>query len=461
MVFMGARCTDAARAHELIPLMQESTSNIPGLISSVSQSSLFERGLSGGRRIDIEITGDDLGKIMNLGRGIMGQVSEMYPMESTGTSVRPTPSLDLASPELHIRRNREKAAQRGVNTLDLGYTINALVDGAYAGDYWHQGNKIDLVITAPTRLSSRTQDVAQLQIGTPTGEMLPLAAVADIQVTTGPDRVLRIDRQRAVTIQVKPGQGIALEDAMQRINAEVIDPIRRGGDLEGGRYQINLGGTADELKQMRTALGGSMLLAIVITYLLIAALYESFFYPLVIMVSVPMAAVGGFAGLQVLNMFKYQALDTLTMLGFIILVGTVVNNAILIVNQALVYIREHQMDHRGAVVESVRGRVRPIFMSTLTTVLGMTPLVLLPGAGSELYRGLGSVVLGGLVVSTIFTLILVPMLFSLMYELQQQLRTRFTFIRRSPADTAAVAEPTWTELAAEPSGEGADVRRPR
>ncbi len=158
-----------------------------------------------------------------------------------------------------------------------------------------------------------------------------------------------------------------------------------------------------------------------ITFLLIAALYESFVYPLVIMISVPMAAVGGFAGLRLLNVFITQRLDTLTMLGFIILVGTVVNNAILIVNQALNYIRDEGFDHNTAVEKSVEGRIRPIFMSTMTTVLGMLPLVLFPGAGSELYRGLGSVVLGGLLVSTFFTLFLVPMLFTLMYELKLKL----------------------------------------
>ena len=151
-------------------------------------------------------------------------------------------------------------------------------------------------------------------------------------------------------------------------------------------------------------------------YLLMAALFESWLYPLVIILSVPLGAVGGILGLTVLNLFVPQSLDVLTMLGFVILIGTVVNNPILIVHQSLNHMHEDGLSASEAILASIRTRVRPIFMTTTTTVLGLLPLVLFPGAGSELYRGLGSVVLGGLVVSTIFTLILVPTMFSLAIE---------------------------------------------
>ena len=158
-----------------------------------------------------------------------------------------------------------------------------------------------------------------------------------------------------------------------------------------------------------------------------AALFESFVYPLVIMVSVPMGAVGGILGLKLLSGYLWlrgeppQSLDVLTMLGFVILVGTVVNNAILIVHQALTFMRQDKLSARQGVLESVRARVRPIFMTTATTVFGLSPLVFFPGAGSELYRGLGSVVLGGLLVSTLFTLVLIPTLFTLMVDLKSYL----------------------------------------
>lgn len=418
-MFMGARSVDPNRAAELVPVMRHASEGLPGVLSGVSQASLFERGMGTGRTVDIEITGPELSQLIALGQRVQDEVRRIFPPE-TETSVQPIPDLDMGSPELHVRPNSVKAAERGIQTVDLGYTINALVDGAYAGPYWHEGKEIDLVIFGSDQFLQRTQDIAQLPIATPRGELVAVADVSDVKLSTGPEQINRIDRERAVTIRVGPGPDISLEGAMLRIQQEILDPIVRTGDLAPG-YNFRLAGTADNLNQMRTAMTGGMIFALVITYLLLAGLYESFLYPLVIMVSVPMAAVGGFIGLQILNLFTVQRLDTLTMLGFIILIGTVVNNAILIVDQALWLIRRDRADHRTAVRESVRGRVRPIFMATLTTLLGMLPLVLFPGAGSELYRGLGSVILGGLLVSTCVTLFLVPLLFSLTYELRTRL----------------------------------------
>jgi HAE1 family hydrophobic/amphiphilic exporter-1 len=138
---------------------------------------------------------------------------------------------------------------------------------------------------------------------------------------------------------------------------------------------------------------------------------------------VPLGAVGGFFGLWLLNCFVLQPLDVLTMLGFIILVGTVVNNPILIVEQALSLMREVGMAPRKAILESVRTRIRPIFMTAFIGLFGLLPLVISPGAGSELYRGLGSVLLGGLVASTVFTLIFVPTVFDLALQLTAWLRS--------------------------------------
>jgi HAE1 family hydrophobic/amphiphilic exporter-1 len=181
--------------------------------------------------------------------------------------------------------------------------------------------------------------------------------------------------------------------------------------------------------------------ALVVTYLLMCALFESFVYPFVVMFSVPLALVGGFAGLSIVHnqtdanpLIGTQNLDVLTMLGFIILVGVVVNNAILIVHQSLNYLRGFEKDDDGnpvklalhdAVTESLRTRIRPVFMSTMTSVGGMLPLVLFPGAGSELYRGLGSVVVGGLLVSTVFTLLLVPLTLSLTLEMTSAMGALF------------------------------------
>jgi HAE1 family hydrophobic/amphiphilic exporter-1 len=213
-----------------------------------------------------------------------------------------------------------------------------------------------------------------------------------------------------------------LEEAQERIQRMVVRPLEESGALEGG-YQIALGGTTDKLVATWKSLWFNLVLAGVITYLLMAALFESWIYPAVIIASLPLGSVGGLLGLSLLNAVGarfgiYQPLDVLTMLGFVILVGTVVNNPILIVERAIQVLRTgEETDATAAIIEAVRSRVRPIFMTTFTTVLGLLPLVLFPGAGSELYRGLGAVLLGGMLFSTVVTLVLVPVLLGLCFRL--------------------------------------------
>lgn len=407
-VFMGIRAHDYRRVGELIPLIQKAGMKLPGTFTVAKQSSLFERGLTGGRTIEVEIIGPDLKKLVGMGAQVLVNVKKMIP----AAQVRPIPSLDLSSPEVHIVPKLLQAADMEVSSVDLGYTANALIDGAYAGDYYLGGDKIDLTIIGRSKHIQNTQDVKALSVATPMGSLVPLEALATVEITSGPEQVNHRERQRAITIEVSPPEDMALEDAMSQIQSEIVQPIRESGQMAGG-YRIVLSGTADKLRDTWAALEFNLMLALVITYLLMAALFESWLYPLVIIFSVPLGAVGGILGLSVLNLFMLQTLDVLTMLGFVILIGTVVNNPILIIHQSINHIKEEGASPRDAILESIRTRIRPIFMTTTTTVLGLLPLVLFPGAGSELYRGLGSVVLGGLVVSTLFTLVLVPTLFSL------------------------------------------------
>jgi HAE1 family hydrophobic/amphiphilic exporter-1 len=165
------------------------------------------------------------------------------------------------------------------------------------------------------------------------------------------------------------------------------------------------------------------------------------------MLTIPLGAVGGFIGLWMMNVFLLgrtdpPSLDVLTMLGFFMLVGTVVNNPILIVEQSIANIRENDMPIAEAILESLRDRIRPIFMTTLSGLAGLLPLVIAPGAGSELYRGIGAVLLGGLVVSTILTLIFVPAALSLMLEIQRWLAELLGWNRRSREE---VTSPSYGE----------------
>jgi len=343
--------------------------------------------------------------------------------------VRPVPNLDLGDPELRVTTDRRRAAELGISNRDLGFAVSALIDGVKASDYTYQGREIDLMVRGPREFQHRTHLLEQLPIATPRGDLVTLGSLANIELTSGPTQINHMERRRSVLIQVVPPDNLALQEAAEMLDAEILQPLRDSGRLEGG-FTARLAGAADQLAQMLETLKWNIILALIITYLLMAALFESFLYPLVIMVSVPLAALGGFIGLAVLNLFSYQALDVLTMLGFIILIGTVVNNAILVVHQSLNHMREDDMAPREAIRESTRTRIRPIFMSVTTSVFGMLPLVLFPGAGSELYRGLGSVVVGGLVVSTIFTLFLVPPLFSLVMDGKQAVGRLFSGTNR-------------------------------
>ncbi len=411
-VFMGVISAIQERTRELIPYVYGVLSKIPGMIAVVQQPSLFSSGIGEGRSIEIEIKGPDLDRLIALGREIFGQVMQHLP----GAQARPIPSLDLGNPEMRVIPNRDRLSRVGMTTADLGTTVDALVDGAKASDYRIHGEEIDLVVKGEEAKLKRTQDLAGLLIQTPKGERVTLGSLADIRLEEGPTQINRIDSERAITIRVTPSTEIPLETAMAIVRDKIVGPIKARGEL-GSLYRIDLSGTADDLTRTRSALQWNLILALVISYLLMSALFENFFYPFIIMFSVPLAAAGGFIGLFLVNVFiTYQALDIVTMLGFVILVGIVVNNAILIVHQTLNNIRDSNMEPREAIRESVRSRIRPIYMSAVTSVFGMMPLVLTPGAGSEFYRGLGSVVVGGLLVSTVFTIFLVPALLSLVLD---------------------------------------------
>ncbi len=418
-VFVGVRSADPERAALLVPVIMRLGEKLPGTMVIAFQTSLFEQGLSAGRTIDVDITGPEIEKLVGLGGQIFAQISGA----AGGTpiipnaQILPKPSLDTSNPEVWITPKWEQAADMQVTAADLGYAVDALVDGAYATDYYTGGDKIDLRIIGEEQFAKSSQSLASLPVATPTGQLVPLEAVAHVEIASGPEQINHRTRQRAITLQVTPPPNMPLEAAMDAIQKEVIDKMQAGGQLTGG-YGITLAGTADKLRSTWESLWKNLVLAVVITYLLMAATFESWIYPFVVMMTVPIGAVGGLAGLWLLNLWVPQSLDVLTMLGFIMLVGTVVNNPILIVEQSLIHLHDDGMSIGQAVIESVRLRIRPIFMTTLGGLVGLLPLVLAPGAGSELYRGIGSVLLGGLLVSTVVTLVFVPCLLSLMMELR-------------------------------------------
>ncbi len=432
LAFMGARANDEERVRELLEPFRTAARRIPGGIFVINQRSLFERGLDEGRTIDVELNGPELDRLLAIGLEVFLRTGDAVP----GSQARPIPSLELGNPEVQVRTHRRRAAELGLSNRELGFAVSALVDGAKASDYQFEGKEIDLVLKADEAYTRRTHLLDEMPIATPDGRVVTLGSVAEISEVTGPAQINHVERERTVTIRITPSEQMPLETAMERIESGILAPLRDEGQL-AGLYRAHLSGTADKLTATGRAVFWNFLLALVITYLLMAALFESFLYPFVIMFSVPLAALGGFLGLALMNVFTFQPLDVLTMLGFIILVGTVVNNAILIVHQSLNHLRDEGLEPREAIREAVRNRIRPIFMSVSTSVFGMLPLILFPGAGSELYRGLGSVVVGGLIVSTVFTIFLVPALFSLSLDVREALARRVRAVLGSESGDVA------------------------
>ena len=410
MAFFGAGAVDRTRVAELIPVLTETLYDEPGTFGFFNQPSLFSREIGGARTVALDISGSDLEAVITVAQKAAGIVGSIFP-RSDGHQMRPKPGLVLGAPEVRIYPNRVLLADNGVSAIALGQSIDAFNDGLRVAEITVDGRRIDLTLRGLEDKIDRTQGLANLPVVTADGRILPVSSLADIEITVGPTEVRHLERERTVTLQIMPAPSVALEEAIEMVQTQVIDKIAADGLPPG--ITLSLSGTADQLSQTFEAMMINFIVAIVIVYLLMAVLFESFLYPFIIMLSVPTAAAGGVLGLGLLNLLYFQPLDMLTLLGFIILVGIVVNNAILLVHQTLYHMRTEAMAVRDAILEATRNRLRPIFMSTLTSVFGMLPLVLVPGAGSELYRGLGSVVIGGLSLSAILTLLMVPALLSL------------------------------------------------
>ena len=308
------------------------------------------------------------------------------------------------------------------------------MDGREIDDYKQEGEKkIDLVVKSSDEEMSAPEALYHSMLVTEGGKSVPVSSFADLVRTTGVTEIRHLERKRTITLQVTPPFEVPLEQAMDIINTNVIKGMKDKGLLAGA--DIRQSGVADKLTETRKALQWNFLLAAVIAYLLMAALFGNFVYPLIIMFTVPLGAAGGFIGLKMVNVFlTTQPLDILTMLGFIILIGVIVNNAILIVYQSLNNVRDHGMEYREAVLEAVRTRLRPIYMSASTSIFGMLPLVIAPGPGSELYRGLGSVILGGIAFSTIFTIFVIPSLLMFFIKMEKRHRDAQLNSQRSRED---------------------------
>lgn len=399
----------------------------PGMRAFVTRGSIITSNEGGTRSVNLEISGPDLAGIYKLARLAYDRAEEVL----GNPRIQSNPSsLTLAQPLLEVRPNWERAAEVGMSAEDLGFAVAALTDGAFVSEFFLADDKIDMFLFNEGGPGASISTLDGLLMETPEGGVLPLSELAEIVETVDTATVRRIDGQRTVTLNIIPPSSIALETGVQMVREEVVNYLRDRGEIPAG-VKVEIAGAADQLDATREALANNYLVALAIVYLLMVAIFSHWGYPLLIMTTIPLGIAGGIAGLALMNLVGsvagtlglggfHQPFDMISMMGFLILMGTVVNNPILIVHRAISNLNEEQMSPVDAVREAVDSRLRPIAISAITTIFGLAPLVFLPGAGSELYRGLGIVVLGGIIGAMLVTLTMLPSLTVLVLQWRER-----------------------------------------
>ncbi len=419
-VFVVREATDRRQTEDLMAVATEKTNGLPGLRSFSSRGSIFSSNFGGTRSLNIEVSGPDLVTLFEAGTKVQAKARQVF----AKPRIKSEPaSLTLGQPLLEIRPDWERAAELGISPGDLGYTVWAYSDGAFVDDFFLDDDEIDIFLYSTAGNIERPQDLEQLMLYSPNGGIVPLSAVARLIDTVNTETIRRVDGHRTITLSIIPPKHVTLEEGVRLVRKEIIEGMRARGELPE-EIGLQLSGASDRLEATRDALAGFFAVALLIAYLLMVAVFSHWGWPLLIMTSVPIGVSGGIAGLALLNWMGghldriglypiQQPFDMITMLGFLVLIGTVVNNPILIVERAVTNVRVQSMAVVEAVTEAVRVRLRPILMGMVTTVAGLSPLVLNPGAGTELYRGLGSIVLFGLLFSTLVTLTFMPAMLGL------------------------------------------------
>ena len=397
---IGVRVLEEDRIGEMVEIVRkEILADLPDTRAFAMQGLLFGGfGADGGVQINLQSRDTEaLNKAARAGLDILQK-------ELPGAQARPNPDLELAEPELRLTPNDQRIAESGWNRVAVGQVVRALGDGLYLGEHFNGEERLDIILRAEGW--EHLEELAAIPLATPSGAVVPLGELVAIERTVGPSGIRRLDGRRTVSLEVAPPEGMSLEDVMKVIR-EKVEPKLKAMMPEDG--SIILGGSADSLDNAVASMSKIFGFAVVILFLLMAAMFKSMKDSLLVILTIPQATVGGVAFVQLTNLFTFQTMDLLTMIGFIILLGLVVNNAILLVEQT----RGGEamgLSRYDAVARALRLRMRPIFIGTFTNLFGTIPLWLSPGEGSQIYRGLAAAIVGGLSVSTVFTLILLPCL---------------------------------------------------
>jgi multidrug efflux pump subunit AcrB len=379
---------DASRIDEMMNIVRtEVLVDLPDTQAFVQRSSLLNFGFDGGRAINVDLSGNDINDLSATAMQSMGIINEALP----GAQVRPNPSPNIAEPELQLVPDDRRITAAGLDRAGLANIIRALTSGTFVGEYFDGNDRMDMILRGPVWTSP--EELASIPIATPLAGIQTIGELADIRRTVGPTQLRRVDGQRTMTLTVRPPDEMTVQEALETLR-DVAGP--RIKEVMPAGISIQYRGTADRLEGALSTMTTNLGVAAIVLFLILAAMFRSLWDAFLVLLSMPLAIAGGILALRVMNLFT-----------FVILLGLVVNNAILLVMQTRTGQREG-LSNTDAVAQAVRVRARPIYMSTLTSIFGMLPLMLVPGVGSQIYRGLATVIVGGMIVSAIFTLILMP-----------------------------------------------------
>ncbi|MGI6114123.1 MAG: efflux RND transporter permease subunit [Mahellales bacterium] len=381
--------------------------NIPGCDIEVDTGgSMLSMGGLGSSAISIEIEGEDLGTLETVANDIVGIVRKVRGTRDVSSSITE------GVPELRVVLDRDKAAKYGINMAMISSAVQSELQGAVATRYKVDGKELDVRVQVSRDGRPTINDMEEILISSPLGITIPIKEVADLEYDRGPVQIERRDQTRIVRVSAALS-GRSLGDVMEDIQQRLSDYQMPSG------YSINYGGENEMMTEAFSDLGLALILGIILVYMVMASQFESLLYPFIIMFTVPLAFTGAFLGLITTG----TALSVPALLGMIVLAGVVVNNGIVMVDYINI-LRRDGMDRNQAILKAGPVRLRPILMTTLTTVLGLVPLALGFGEGAELQVPLAVTVIGGLSFSTILTLVVVPVVYTLFDDLARKFKSK-------------------------------------
>lgn len=389
-----------------------------------SRGSIISSNDGGTRAVAVDLAGNNIRELYSAAEAVYQEAEKRF--DNPQLNSDPS-SLTLDQPLIEIRPRWQRLAELGISNRDFSYAVAAISDGAYVDEFILNDDKVDIFLFSDAGNKQTIEELSSAPMVTPSGNILPLNSLADLVESKSSDSVRRVDGNRTVTVYIIPPRDVALETAEAIVRNDLLPALWQQGSIAQG-IKINISGAADQLEATKAALSNNFLVAIILCFLLLVAIFTHWRYPLFILATVPLGMAGGLLGLILINTVNaglntigvggaHQPFDMITMLGFLILLGTVVNNPILIVDQTR-RILEQGKSVNHAVRGAVSKRLKPILMSTATTIFGLAPLVLLPGEGTELYRGVGVIVLCGILVSTLLSLTFLPALLTALLKEQ-------------------------------------------